>query len=500
MKIKGMFAGLAVLFSVVMGCSGAMAQSLFDEMIVDGETVSTDTVAAAPTDSMSATLDKALSAVRARELRARRAAMRRAGIDSPLWDLLDANGEPLDPDKFGPQVLMPDSTLEVGDLMLSQTSFLPLIFSGYSVQTSDQRFNPLDPEGAVPMELNWAERAVYRDARSRVFQQDFMMDNPDLVRYNLDSMPRPPKQFQMSVDPSQAKITVTEFTQDKKEMKETAKPVELKHIHWLQNFNGSFQFSQAYVSRNWYQGGKSNLNTIINLSYNIKLNQKFHPNVMFETTFQYRLGMNNAPDDTVHSYNISEDLFQVNTKFGLRAFKRWYYSVNAQFKTQLLNNYNINSNNPRSSFLSPGELNVGVGMTYNYSNPKGTVNYSATISALSYNMKISTSSKIPVTNFGIEEGHTTRSQYGSNTEMNLRCKLAYNIDYSSRLFVFTNYEYVQGDWENTITFNINRFLTTKIYAHLRYQSDAKPRDDTKWHKLQFKEILSIGFSYTFSRQ
>jgi hypothetical protein len=77
--------------------------------------------------------------------------------------------------------------------------------------------------------------------------------------------------------------------------------------------------------------------------------------------------------------------------------------------------------------------------------------------------------------------------------------MAYNVTYTSRLFLFTNYEYVQGDWENTITFTINRFLSSKIYGNLRYQSDAEPMEGTKWHKLQFKEILSIGFSYTFQR-
>ncbi len=47
-------------------------------------------------------------------------------------------------------------------------------------------------------------------------------------------------------------------------------------------------------------------------------------------------------------------------------------------------------------------------------------------------------------------------------------------------------------------FEINRFLTTQIYAHMRYDSRGVRAEGTKWKKLQIKEILSIGFAYKFS--
>jgi hypothetical protein len=66
--------------------------------------------------------------------------------------------------------------------------------------------------------------------------------------------------------------------------------------------------------------------------------------------------MNNAPDDSINAYNISEDVLQLNTTFGIRAVKRWYYSFTGQFKTQLLNSYTSNTRDLKSAFLSPGEL------------------------------------------------------------------------------------------------------------------------------------------------
>ena len=208
--------------------------------------------------------------------------------------------------------------------------------------------------------------------------------------------------------------------------------------------------------------------------------------------------MNNAPDDELRDYSISEDLFQWNMTVGYRSTKRWYYSLNTQFKTQILNNYKSNTTTLKAAFLSPGELNVGVGMTYNYANPKKTFTFDASISPFSYNMKTCLRKRMNVTSFGIEEGRKTVSEYGSSAEGKLTWKMCDNISLRSRMFVFTDYDYIQGDWENTIQFTINRFLSTQIFVHMRYDSTSPVIEDTDWHKFQLKEILSFGFTHKFN--
>ncbi|MDE5661602.1 MAG: DUF3078 domain-containing protein, partial [Muribaculaceae bacterium] len=218
----------------------------------------------------------------------------------------------------------------------------------------------------------------------------------------------------------------------------------------------------------------------------------------FETTAQYKLGMNSAPDDSIHNYTISDDLLQITSTFGVKAAKRWYYSLTGNFKTQLLNSYESNSRTLRSSFLSPSELTVGLGMTYNYANAKKTVTFDASIAPLSYNMKTCVNSRINPTWYNIDEGKKMSHNFGSSAELKFFWKISYNINYTSRLFAFTNYESAQADWEHKLAFDINRFLTTQIYCHIRYDSATPPCDSEKWKKLQVKEILSIGFSYKFS--
>ncbi|MDE5785527.1 MAG: DUF3078 domain-containing protein, partial [Duncaniella sp.] len=230
--------------------------------------------------------------------------------------------------------------------------------------------------------------------------------------------------------------------------------------------------------------------------YNVRLNPKLHPNWLFETTFQYKLGINDTRDDELRNYSISEDLFQLNMMAGYKAARGWYYSTNVTFKTQILNNYKVNTYDLNAAFMSPSELNVGLGMTYNHSNKAKTFTIDASISPLSWNLKTCLNHKMDETTLGMKLGHRTLSQIGSNAEVKVTWNITSNISYRSRFFVFTDYSYIQGDWENTFNFAINKFLSTQLFIHARYDSSVPSNPD--WHKFQMKEILSFGISYSFS--
>lgn len=230
----------------------------------------------------------------------------------------------------------------------------------------------------------------------------------------------------------------------------------------------------------------------------MSLNQKFYPKYLFEAVAQYKLGINNAPDDTVRSVHINEDLFQVNVTAGMKAAKNWYYSANLMFKTQVFDHYPTNSRQIQSALMSPGELNIGLGMTYNRTSANKRFSLNASLSPATYNLKTCLHSDVDPTRYNIKKNRRLANKFGSSADINLNWKVAYNINYSSRLFIFSDYEYFQGDWQHTIDCRINRYLTTSIYANMRYDTRT-PRcdDDPKWHKFQFKEILSFGIAYHF---
>lgn len=329
-------------------------------------------------------------------------------------------------------------------------------------------------------------------------RQSYMNRHPESVAYNVAWLPVPPDEYNATVATTTTRLDIGSQEVGDRRNQVATEVLSVTPTHWIHNLNTSVQFSQAYVSPNWYQGGNKSLIMLVNAVYNVKLNQKFHPKLLFESTVSYKLGTNSAPDDSVRSYNISEDLFQINSNFGYKAHKRWYYSVNLLFKTQLFNAYKSNSTQRKSAFLSPGELNIGLGMTYNYDNKPKTFTCNAAINPLSWQLRTCIDNTIDETAYEIKPGRNAVSQYGSSIDATMTWKIAYNIVYTTRMFIFSDYSNFQGDWENTISFNINRFLSTQIYAHLRYDTSTPRCDDPSWHKLQFKEVLSFGFAYRFS--
>ena len=404
----------------------------------------------------------------------------------------------LAPAAESPEVQDSTAVEEIVTTPLPAYYFRPAVFSSFQFLDTMRvsKSAPLADSPLDPNTFGWLVTDLYHNDLIRHARQAVVVRTPYLVRYDEASLPEPPKKFEANVDPKTAKIVIAEIIPEK--APEQKLEAQFYKRHWLKTFNGSVQFSQAYVSPNWYQGGNKNLNMLVNLYYNVKLNPAFHKKFLFETTFQYKLGMNDAPNDSLRNYSVSEDLFQFNMLVGYKASKRWYYSTNVSFKTQFLKNYKPNTHELKGAFMSPGELNVGVGMTYNYANPKKTFTLDASISPLSWNMKTCFIIHMQETSYGIEPGRHTVSEYGSSAEGKMTWQICDNISMRSRLFVFSDYSYAYGDWENTFMFNINRFLTTQIFVHMRYDSSTPDCDDPDWHKFQFKEILSFGFAYKFA--
>lgn len=337
-------------------------------------------------------------------------------------------------------------------------------------------------------------------ARAYKWQDDFMyktmVKNPNTISYAYWDLPERP----VLPEEDTSFIGYLNRLNIPKMEPEPELPIdnEIEHINWLHEFNLALQLSQSYISGNWYQGGTSFLAFFGNFLWDVQLNQVFHPNTMFKSTVSYKLAINSTPDDQYHKYQVSQDLFQYNLKAGYKAYQHWYYSFVMQFKTQFLHSYPTDSPVRSASFLSPGELNLGIGMTYSKENAKKTIKFSATISPLSYNLVTCIDKHIDASQFGLTAGHRTLNEIGSNAEVNFQAKFWGNTTYTTRMFFFTDYKSVTTDWENTLNFQFSKLFSTQIYAHLRYDTKADPSISSKWGKLMLKEILSVGLSYSFT--
>lgn len=350
--------------------------------------------------------------------------------------------------------------------------------------------------------FDWLDDAMWQLYNVRRARQNFMVEHPEQVKYNEQLLPEPPRRWHMELDPKTAKLHFVEDVPRLPDKIDTPKDIiagDIGRRHWIRAANASLQFTQAYVSPNWYQGGSNNLTMMLDLGYSVKLNPKFHPNLLCEMSVGYKLSVHGTPEDSLRNYNISEDLFQFNGKLGYKAWRNWFYSMTGMVKTQFFKNYEINSPQLKAAFLSPVEINLGLGMTWEHINPRKTFQINASLSPLSWNMKGCNYARVNVTDYGIRPGHKAVHKLGSSGELKMTWNMTWNISYTTRLFAFTDYQFAQGDWENTFNFAINRFLSTQLYVHLRYDSrTSRPEPGSDWHLWQLKEILSFGFSYKFA--
>lgn len=342
----------------------------------------------------------------------------------------------------------------------------------------------------------WLNEAMDETRRTNRARYRTMMRNPQLVPYNAGRLPQAPPERVIVSDPRQGLLTVAPPP-----VVAPAEPAadlvpDVRVHNWLHVFNASLQFTQAYISGNWYQGGENNLALLADVQWDCNLNQDIHPNWLFNNTLHYKLGIASTSGDSLRNYLINEDNFLFTSQLGYKAIKNWYYSGKVQFTTQFLNNYKTNTNTMTAAFLSMGELNVGLGMTYNYKKADDRT-FTLAIAPLSYNLKICRNiDDIDPTTFGIEAGRHTKSSFGSNFEAKLVWAFTPSIKLTSRVYMFTDYTYVQGDWENTLDLSVSRHLTTQFYTHLRFDRSHTRDDD--WNYWQFKEILSLGVVYRFA--
>ena len=324
----------------------------------------------------------------------------------------------------------------------------------------------------------------------------YMMRHPERIQYTYRQLPPPPS---LPEDDRSFAHYLRELVLPGVNAGEAVIPdVEPRRIYWLHTVNSALQFSQAFISPNWYQGGNNHLALLFNFGWDVNLNTVYKPDLMFNSALSYKLAINSNTGDALHKYSIAQDLFQYNLKMGVKAFRKWFYSFTMQFKTQFFNAYPTDSDVRTASFLSPADLNVGLGMTYNTEGRNGTLKFSVSIAPISYNLKTCISDAVDHLQFNIPQNARTRSEYGSNAELNLLWDITPNIQWKSRLFLFSDYHYFQADWENTFNFSINRFLSTQLYVHPRFDSSAASASSGGWHHWMLKEILSFGLSYTFS--
>lgn len=284
-----------------------------------------------------------------------------------------------------------------------------------------------------------------------------------------------------------------------KEVQKVAEPelapvniVVKKPNFWKFSADTYFQLLQNYVSTNWYKGGESNYSMMSSLTLQANYNNK--QKVKWDNKLELKLGMQTSRDDTVHSVKTSEDMIRYTSKLGIQASRRWYYTFQSIATTQFMKHYNSNSHTITADFFAPVTLSMSLGMDYNIEWFKKRLTGTVHMGPLAYNMKYVNREYLAARN-GIDEGRKVKNDYGSLVTIDLEWKILNNLKWKTHIYGYTTYERTEFTSENTFTFQFNKYISTNIFVYPRFDDSTK-RDDHHGY-WQYKEYMSMGFSYSF---
>ena len=98
--------------------------------------------------------------------------------------------------------------------------------------------------------------------------------------------------------------------------------------------------------------------------------------------------------------------------------------------------------------------------------------------------------------FNVDADKRVAHMFGSKITSNLDWKICKNISFVSKFDFFTTYDKVIADWENTLNFQVSRYLSTKIFFHTRFDDGVNLTEENDSY-FQFKEMLTFGLSYNW---
>lgn len=270
----------------------------------------------------------------------------------------------------------------------------------------------------------------------------------------------------------------------------------LRQRHWIPSLESAIQFSQNQISDNWYKGGASNLNVYMRNYFALRY---ITERVQWTNEIESRLSVYNADRDSLHRYRVADDLLRLRSNYGIRAWSKIFYSLDAELRTQLFQSFQENKTSLQSDLFAPYTINVGLGMKYEHSMKSSKVYgraflISVNVAPISYTFRATTRAQIDLARHGLAPDKLWYQRIGSTIRANWQWKVNLNLTWSSRLYFNTSYESVEAEWENTLDMAITRYFSTRFNLNLRFDDGVRPAPG--WNRyLQYNELLSFGFSY-----
>ncbi len=297
------------------------------------------------------------------------------------------------------------------------------------------------------------------------------------------------------------------FAQDVAPADTTAAPADTvvapKPQYWTKSLTTQIGFSQLSLT-NWATGGYGSisLNTFAGANANYKREK-----LIWDNQLQVGYGFIQSFED---GYKKSDDRLILDSKVGYKAVETLYISALFNLRTQFAQGHE--KGNLVSDFFTPAYVSLGFGLDY-----KPFRNFSINISPL-------TGKTVMVKNPELRAKYGNREDQFCRFELGAQIKVDGKIDVEnfkvvSSLTLFSDYlnkpQNVKVFWDVNADAKITRFFSVTLRTNLIYDDaikflDKKDKqgnlilDDNgkpiKVPGVQFKELFSIGLSYTFGNK
>ncbi len=320
------------------------------------------------------------------------------------------------------------------------------------------------------------------------------LKRPDLVVSSEDRLRKSGKLIEDLDRPIRHQVVLTEKTAPKP-AEPTFIPMNVLVTHpnfWTYTGDYSLQFMQNYVSGNWYKGGESNYSMVGSVTMQANYNNK--SKLKFDNKLELKFGLQSSASDSLHKFKTTEDMIRYTGKLGLQTKNNWYYTFQLLTYTQFARGYKSNDNTTYSDFFSPYNLNLSIGMDYKVNTKNKSLTGTINLAPLAYNFRYVGRLDLS-TRYSLDEGSHTLNDFGSEFTVDLTWTLSDMIKWKTRLYGYTTYKRAELQWENTISFILNKYISANVFVYPRFDDGStKDNDHGYW---QFKEYASIGFAYSF---
>jgi len=268
---------------------------------------------------------------------------------------------------------------------------------------------------------------------------------------------------------------------------------------WKRSGFAGVNFTQVNLS-NWAAGGSNSISGLVLFKY--VANYKDEKNT-WDNLIDLAYGLSQEGDENPRK---SDDKIDISTKYGRFAFKNWYYSALASFRSQFDQGFNYpNDSVAISNFLAPAYVTLALGMDY-----KPNDNFSLLASPLAGRLIIVNDDNLANQGaFGVDSSKNTKIEVGAMVRLLFKKDIMENVGLINKLELYTDYttdaSKVDVNWEVTLNMKINEYISANLSTQLIYDHDTQigidsnsdGQIDRSGPRTQFKEVLGVGLAYRF---